>query len=168
MLDKSNNSEREQDSRTVSPIPTAKLLKGVEKSYEKGKYILDNSSKVVDENGEPLAIAHSTDKELYANKERGQKYLLNPSAPSNSRHVTEDNNSEISSSVRISAPIAEAQDNQKSLDTKVQQEIKTAKEKVLNRSGIEPPKGSTQTDSKLNPIDRLAVAPPKGARQVTQ
>ena len=37
-------------------IPTTKLLKGVEKSYEKGKYLLDDFSKVVDENGEPLVV----------------------------------------------------------------------------------------------------------------
>jgi len=56
----------------TNSISTAKLLNGVEKSYEKGKYLLDTYSNVVDKNGEPLAIVHSTDKELYANKERGQ------------------------------------------------------------------------------------------------
>lgn len=41
-------------------ISIAKLLNGVEKSYEKGKYLLDDCSKVVDENGEPLVMYHGT------------------------------------------------------------------------------------------------------------
>jgi hypothetical protein len=41
LLDEPNSPERNQDSQTVSPIPVAKLLKGIEKSYEKGKYLLD-------------------------------------------------------------------------------------------------------------------------------
>jgi hypothetical protein len=38
-------------------ISAAKLLKGVEKSYEKGKYILNDHSNAIDANGEPLASA---------------------------------------------------------------------------------------------------------------
>jgi hypothetical protein len=47
---------------TVSPIEAAKLLNGVEKSYEKGRFILDDHSKVVDANGEPMAMHHGTKK----------------------------------------------------------------------------------------------------------
>lgn len=42
LLESSNSSETEQDSRTVSPISTEKLLQGIEKSYEKGQLLLDN------------------------------------------------------------------------------------------------------------------------------
>jgi len=43
LLDEEPNSpERNQDSQTVSPIPVAKLREGIEKSYEKGKYLLDD------------------------------------------------------------------------------------------------------------------------------
>jgi hypothetical protein len=42
LLDEPNSPERNQDSQTVSPIPVAKLLKGIEKTYEKEKYLLDN------------------------------------------------------------------------------------------------------------------------------
>jgi hypothetical protein len=37
--DTSNSSERNQDSLPVSPIPAAKLLKNIVKSYETGKYL---------------------------------------------------------------------------------------------------------------------------------
>ncbi|MDR1542839.1 MAG: hypothetical protein LBS50_00215, partial [Prevotellaceae bacterium] len=61
LLDETDNStERNPDSQTVSPIAAAKLLQNVEKSYEKGKFILDDHSKVVDENGEPLVVYHGT------------------------------------------------------------------------------------------------------------
>ena len=46
---------------TNNSISTANLLKGVEKSYESGKYLLDDYSKVVDENGEPMVVYHETD-----------------------------------------------------------------------------------------------------------
>ncbi|MDR1584004.1 MAG: hypothetical protein LBS55_12260, partial [Prevotellaceae bacterium] len=65
LLDETDNStERNPDSQTVSPIAAAKLLQNVEKSYEKGKNLLDNHSKVVDENGEPLVVYHFTDEEF--------------------------------------------------------------------------------------------------------
>ena len=48
------------DPGTNNSISAANLLNKVEKSYEKGKYILDDHSKVVDENGEPMAVAHGT------------------------------------------------------------------------------------------------------------
>ena len=43
-----------------SSLSVAKLLKGIEKSYEPGKYLLDDYSKVVDENGEPMVVYHQT------------------------------------------------------------------------------------------------------------
>ena len=45
LLDEPNSPERNQDSQTVSPIPVAKLLKDIEKSYEKGRYLLDDELK---------------------------------------------------------------------------------------------------------------------------
>lgn len=60
LLNEFSSSELEQDSQTVSPIQTTNLLQGVEKTYEKGKYILDDYSKVVDDNGEPLVVYHGT------------------------------------------------------------------------------------------------------------
>lgn len=45
---------------TNNSISAAKLLNGVEKSYESGKYLLDDHSKVVDENGEPKVVYHGT------------------------------------------------------------------------------------------------------------
>lgn len=44
---------------TNNSITGTNLLKGVEKSYEKGKFLLDHS-KVVDQNGEPLVVYHGT------------------------------------------------------------------------------------------------------------
>ncbi len=64
LMDESTSSELNPDSQTVSPIQTANLLKGIEKSYEKGKYLLDDYSKVVDENGEPLVVYHGTTNSL--------------------------------------------------------------------------------------------------------
>ncbi len=46
----------QQLNRSNNSISAANLLQGVEKSYEKGKYLLDDHSKVIDENGEPLVI----------------------------------------------------------------------------------------------------------------
>ena len=46
---------------TNNSISTANLLKGVEKSYESGKYLLDDYSKVIDENGEPMVVYHGSD-----------------------------------------------------------------------------------------------------------
>ncbi len=46
---------------TNNSISAANLLKGVEKSYESGKYLLDDYSKVVDENGEPMVVYHGSD-----------------------------------------------------------------------------------------------------------
>ncbi|MDR0713817.1 MAG: hypothetical protein LBF89_06125, partial [Bacteroidales bacterium] len=59
-------------------ISAAKLLNGVEKSYEKGKFILDDHSKVVDANGEPLAVAHSTNREftVFKNKQENDSGWL--------------------------------------------------------------------------------------------
>lgn len=45
---------------TNNSISAAKLLNGVEKSYESGKYLLDDHSKVVDENGEPRVMYHGS------------------------------------------------------------------------------------------------------------
>lgn len=52
------NSTNPSNSNSIS---VAKLLKDVEKSYEKGKYLLDDYSKMVDENGEPMVFYHNTD-----------------------------------------------------------------------------------------------------------
>ena len=49
---------------TNNSISTANLLKGVEKSYESGKYLLDDYSKVVDENGEPMVVYHGSPNEF--------------------------------------------------------------------------------------------------------
>ncbi|MGP1515514.1 MAG: ADP-ribosyltransferase-containing protein [Bacteroidales bacterium] len=46
--------------RPNNSISVAKILQNVEKSHEKGKKLLD-SSKVVDENGEPKVVYHGTD-----------------------------------------------------------------------------------------------------------
>ena len=46
---------------TNNSISAANLLNGVEKSYESGKYLLDDHSKVVDENGEPRVMYHGSD-----------------------------------------------------------------------------------------------------------
>ena len=51
------------DPSTNNSTIGAKLLNGVEKSYGKGEKLLD-SSKVVDENGEPLAVSHATDNDF--------------------------------------------------------------------------------------------------------
>ena len=48
---------------STNSIPSANLLNGVEKSNKKGDFLLD-SSKIVDENGEPLVCSHGTDAEF--------------------------------------------------------------------------------------------------------
>ena len=45
---------------SINSITMANLLKGVETNKRKGEYLLDNHSKVVDENGEPLVVYHGT------------------------------------------------------------------------------------------------------------
>lgn len=59
---------------TNNSISAAKLLNGVEKSYESGKYLLDDHSKVVDENGEPKVVYHQTNAKIYVNRETGQNW----------------------------------------------------------------------------------------------
>lgn len=49
---------------TNNSISAANLLNGVEKSYSPGEYLID-SSKVVDENGEPMVVYHGTGREFY-------------------------------------------------------------------------------------------------------
>ena len=62
LLDESNSPmEPKQDSQTVSPIEAINLLQGVERSYKKGRFLLDDHSKVLDENGEPLVVYHGID-----------------------------------------------------------------------------------------------------------
>lgn len=56
LVDTSGTNPRDSNS-----ISATKLLKDVEKSYEKGKYLLDDYSKMVDENGEPMVFYHNTD-----------------------------------------------------------------------------------------------------------
>ena len=72
LLDESNSSMKGEplkgrlvDTSGTNPsnngsLSVAKLLKGIEKSYERGKYLLDDYSKVVDENGEPMVVYHQT------------------------------------------------------------------------------------------------------------
>lgn len=59
-LGKPIENSKDDASNTINSIPATKLLKDVEKSYEKGKYLLDDYSKVVDENGEPMVVYHGT------------------------------------------------------------------------------------------------------------
>ena len=49
--------QRRTPNNLVNSVSATKLLKGVEKSYEKRKYLLDDHSKVLDENGDPLEVA---------------------------------------------------------------------------------------------------------------
>ena len=54
-------------------ISVANLLNGVEKSYEKGKKLLD-VSKIVDENGEPRVVYHQTNSTIWVNRKTGQNF----------------------------------------------------------------------------------------------
>ena len=55
-------------------ISTTNLLKGVEKSNKKGNFLLD-SSKIVDENGEPIVVYHNTndDFNIFSRSELGKR-----------------------------------------------------------------------------------------------
>ena len=61
LLDESSSSGSLDTLPNGKTSRTANLLKDVEKSYEKGKYLLDDYSKMVDENGEPMVFYHNTD-----------------------------------------------------------------------------------------------------------
>ena len=54
-------------------ITAANLLKDVEKSYGNGEKLLD-SSKVVDENGEPLVVYHQTNSTIFVNRKTGENF----------------------------------------------------------------------------------------------
>ena len=49
------NSDNSLSPNTNNSISAAKLLNGVEKSYEKGKKLLEDYSVTLDANGEPMA-----------------------------------------------------------------------------------------------------------------
>jgi hypothetical protein len=56
-VSRNNASNTAQSSNSIS---AAKLLNNIEKTYEKGKFILDDHSKVVDSNGEPQVVYHGS------------------------------------------------------------------------------------------------------------
>lgn len=53
--------EPEQDSQTVSPIEATNFLKGIERSYNKGRFLIDDHSNVLDVNGALLVVYHGID-----------------------------------------------------------------------------------------------------------
>ena len=63
LLDGQSEQAETSSRNSNNSITCAKLLKGVEKSYGNGEKLLD-SSKVVDENGEPLVVYHRTPMEF--------------------------------------------------------------------------------------------------------
>ncbi|MFV0553434.1 MAG: hypothetical protein ACK5LR_01900, partial [Mangrovibacterium sp.] len=66
------NAENSTDPNINSnSITGANLLQGVEKSYEKGVNLI-NSSKVVDENGEPMVVYHGTIKGGFSTFKKGE------------------------------------------------------------------------------------------------
>jgi len=62
LLNESNSPmEPEQDSQTVSPIEATNFLKGIERSYNKGRFLIDDHSNVLDVNGALLVVYHGID-----------------------------------------------------------------------------------------------------------
>lgn len=98
-----NSSKLDKNGNTVAKIQVTKLLKGIEKSYEKGKLILDDHSKVVDENGEPMAVYHGTNQNF--DKFNKSKLGKNTTAKSSIKFFFTENPKEAEEYANLSANI---------------------------------------------------------------
>ena len=64
----------EDDSIKSPRSPIADFDTKIETLYDSAKGILENSSKIVDENGEPKVVYHQTNHSVYINRETGQNW----------------------------------------------------------------------------------------------